>query len=57
MDEDYNDLGALIPDGASKQTATNRAKRWMKENNITSAQLQVNSIFTTNLLDWIYIDL
>ncbi len=29
MDENYEDLGALIPDGSNKQTAVNRAKRWM----------------------------
>ncbi len=57
MDSDYNDLGALIPDGSSKQTAANRAKRWMKENNVTSAQLQVNSMITDNLLEFIDIEL
>lgn len=57
MDEQYNDLGALIPDGSSKQTAVNRAKRWMKEAGVTSAQLQVNSMITDNLLEFIQIDL
>ena len=32
LDDDYNDLGALIPDGSSKKTAVNRAKRWMVDN-------------------------
>lgn len=57
MDEQYEDLGALIPDGSSKQTAINRAKRWMKENGVKSAQLEVNSMATSNLLDIIQIEL
>lgn len=57
MDADYNDLGTAIPDGASKQTAVNRAKRWMHENGIKSAQLQVNSMRTDNLLEFIDIEL
>ena len=32
LNESYDSLGVLIPDGSSKQTAINRAKRWMKEN-------------------------
>ncbi len=28
----YEDLGVLIPDGSSKATAVNHAKRWMQEN-------------------------
>ena len=31
LDEQYNDLGAFIPDGSNKQSAINRAKRWMQE--------------------------
>lgn len=57
MDEHYNDLGALIPDGSSKKTAVNHAKRWMKEAGVKSAQLQVNSMITDNLLEFIQIDL
>lgn len=57
MDEDYNDLGALIPDGSNKQTAINRAKKWMRENGIKSAQLEVNSMTTSNILDIIEIEL
>ena len=49
MDEAYEDLGALIPDGSSKKTAINRAKRWIQENGISTAQLQVNSMITDNL--------
>ncbi len=57
MDAEYNDLGVSIPDGSSKQTAVNRAKRWMQENGIKSAQLQVNSMRTDNLLEFIDIQL
>ncbi len=57
MDAEYNDLGVSIPDGSSKQTAVNRAKRWMQENGIKSAQLQVNSMRTDNLLEFIDIGL
>lgn len=56
-DEHYNDLGAFIPDGSNKQTAINRAKRWMKENGIKVAQLVVNSMMTDNILDIIDIEL
>lgn len=57
MDAEYNDLGVLIPDGSSKQTAVNSAKRWMQENGVKSAQLQVNSMRTDNLLEFIDIEL
>lgn len=57
MDEKYNDLGAFIPDGSNKQTAVNRAKKWMRENSIESAQLAVNSMSTDNILDIIEIEL
>lgn len=46
MDADYNDLGASIADGSHKQMAVNRAKRWMQENGVKSAQLQVDSMTT-----------
>lgn len=57
MDAEYNDLGVAIPDGSNKQTAVNRAKRWMQEHGIKSAQLQVNSMRTDNLLEFIEIEL
>lgn len=57
MNEAYEDLGVLIPDGSSKATAVNRAKRWMQENGVKSAQLQVNSMRTDNLLEFIEITL
>lgn len=57
MNETYEDLGVLIPDGSSKATAVNRAKRWMQENGVKSAQLQVNSMRTDNLLEFIDITL
>ena len=57
MDEAYEDLGVLIPDGSSKATDVNRAKRWMQENGVKSAQLQVNSMRTDNLLEFIEITL
>lgn len=53
MDEAYEDLGVSIPDGSSKSAAVNRAKRWMQENGVKSAQLQVNSMRTDNLLEFI----
>lgn len=57
LNESYDDLGALIPDGSSKQIAINRAKRWMKENGVKYAQLSVNSMRTDNILDIIEIAL
>ncbi len=57
LNEGYDDLGALIPDGSSKQTAVNRAKRWMKENGVKYAQLSVNSMRTDNILEIIEIEL
>lgn len=57
MDENYEDLGVLIPDGSNKQTAVNRAKRWMRENGVKVAQLQVNSMRTGNLLEFIDIEI
>lgn len=57
LNEAYDDLGALIPDGRCKQTAINHAKRWMKENGVKSAQLSVNSMRTDNILDIIEITL
>lgn len=57
MDEAYEDLGVSIPDGSSKTAAVNRAKRWMQENGVKSAQLQVNSMRTDNLLEFIEITL
>ena len=56
LDEQYNDLGAFIPDGSTKQSAINRAKRWMQENEIKHAQLSVNSMITDNVLDIIDIE-
>ena len=57
VNDGYEDLGAMIPDGSNKQVAINRAKRWMEENGIKQAQLEVNSIITDNLLDVIELDL
>lgn len=57
MNDAYEDLGVSIPDGSSKATAVNRAKRWMQENGVKSAQLQVNSMRTDNLLEFIEITL
>lgn len=56
-DERHNDLGAAIPDGSNKQSAINRAKKWMHENGVSFAILSVNSMITDNLLDAIDIDL
>lgn len=57
LDEYHNDLGASIPDGSNKQTAINRARRWMKENGVKYAQLSVNSMRTDNILEIIEIEL
>lgn len=55
LNEQYDNLGALIPDGSHKKTAENRAKAWMRENGVTEAILEVNSMVTSNILDMIYI--
>lgn len=55
LNEQYDNLGALIPDGSHKSTAENRAKAWMRENGVTEAILEVNSMVTSNILDMIYI--
>lgn len=57
LDNEYNDLGACIPDGSNKQAAINRARQWMRDNGVASAQLSVNSMRTSNLLDVIDIEL
>lgn len=57
LDAEYNDLGALIPDGSDKQVAINRAKRYMRENGIKAAQLSINSMRTDNILDIVEIEL
>lgn len=51
------DLGAFIPDSSSKQSAINRAKRWMKENCVDKAALAINSMATNNLIDIIDIEI
>lgn len=51
LDDHMNDLGAFIPDGSSKQSAINKARRWMKENGVKNAMLSVNSMRTDNLLE------
>ena len=55
-DEHYNDLGAAIPDGSSRQAAINKARQWMKDNGIKVANLAINSMRTGNLLDVIEIE-
>lgn len=56
-DDRYNELGAAIPDGSSKQAAINRARQWMKDNNVKATKLIVNSMRTDNILDVIDIEL
>lgn len=51
------DLGVFIPDGSHKSTALNRAKKWMRENGINIAWLEVNSMRTDNIVDIIEIEL
>lgn len=55
VDEQYEDLGVLIPDGSHKEAAENRAKRWMRDNNVAEAMLIVNSMRTDNILDMILV--
>lgn len=57
LDEHYSDIGALIPDGSSKQTAVNKARKWMCANGVQYALLSVNSMQTDNLLDIIEINI
>ena len=57
VNESYDDLGALIPDGSHKCTAVNRAKRWMQSNGLRYAQLVVNSMRTGNIIEIIEIEL
>lgn len=57
VNEAYEDLGAFIPDGSNKKTAVNRAKRWMQENGVSAAELQVNSMITNNILEFIPIEI
>lgn len=56
-DDRYNELGAAIPDGSSKQAAINRARQWMKDNGVRVAKLIVNSMRTDNILDVVDIEL
>lgn len=56
-DESYEDSGAVIPDGSSKQAAINKARCWMKDNAVKRAVLAINSMRTGNLLDAIDIEL
>lgn len=51
VDSDYNDLGASIPDGSNKKSAINKARKWMQENGIKMAYLQINSMITDNILE------
>ena len=55
-DEHYNDLGAAIPDGSSRQAAINKTRQWMKDNGVKVANLAINSMRTDNLLDVIEIE-
>ncbi len=57
QNEHYNDLGAFIPDGSNKQSAINRAKRWMRENGIKKAEFAINSMITGNLLEVVSMEL
>lgn len=51
--EDYSEIDSIhIPDGSSKQSALNLARRLVKEYGIKDAfYLEVNSMVTSNLLD------
>jgi hypothetical protein len=57
LNAQYDDLGACIPDGWHKSTAINQAKAWMRENGVRHANLSVNSMRTSNILDIIEITL
>lgn len=57
MNDNYEQFECFIPDGSNKTAAVNKAKKWMRENGILTAQLSVNSMRTDNILDIIYIAL
>lgn len=57
LNAQYDDFGACIPDGWHKSTAINQAKAWMRENGVQQANLSVNSMRTSNILDIIEITL
>lgn len=57
MDAEYNDLGVSIPDHSSIDVTVNLAKLWMIYSGIKSAQLQVNSRETGDLIKFIEIEL
>lgn len=57
LNAQYDGLGACIPDGWHKSTAINQAKAWMRENGVQHANLSVNSMRTSNILDIIEITL
>ena len=48
---DLEDTGVFIADGNSKDAAVNKARRYMVENEIPVATLEVSSNRTYNLLD------
>ena len=52
---DFEDTGAFIADGNSKDTAINKARRYMKDNGIKVSHLEVSSTRTYDLLDLIEI--
>lgn len=58
MDEIWKDIAGFenMYQVSNKQSAINRAKRWMQENEIKHAQLSVNSMITDNVLDIIDIE-
>lgn len=51
LDSDYNDLGACIPDGSNKKSAINKSRKWMQENGVKTAYLQINSMVADNILE------
>lgn len=58
LDADWTPVpGAFIPDGRIKSRAIAQAKRQMKELGIEQAQLSINSLRTSNILEIVDIDL
>lgn len=57
MDDNDMPLEAFIPDGSSKEAAVRKSKNWMQANGVSHAQLAVNSLRTSNVLDILEINI
>ena len=57
LNDQYFDTGYFIPDGNSKKAAEKHARKIMEKHNIHIANLEVNSMKTSKVLDIITIEL